>query len=441
MFVRGLRPELLAKAYSALSRRASLWMLSRELAREQPDLLCISSGSPTDDIDLITFCLRSGRPYVLITQANAEFIWPNDAFAEQMVRVFRGARRAYFVAQPNLRLLEAQLGTCLTNAEVIRNPFNVRWEACPAWPPTAEPLRLACVARLDPSAKGQDLLLHVLASDLWRLRPVEISFYGQGPMETSLRRLVRNLGLNERVRFCGQEKDVERIWASHQALVLPSRFEGLPLAIVEAMLCGRPVIVTDVAGNAELVEDGVTGFVAEARPCGTSGKRWSGLGCDVGTGKASARRRRNRFANKFPRIQRLSLENDCSLWFQTPDYPVRGVMLSPQISVILPCYNHECFVGEAVTSILGQSFRDLELIVVDDHSRDDSVEVLRAIIRNDSRLKLIVHDQNRVRPVRATTGCGWPKGRLSVFVTLMTCGSRTNWSVRFTSCGNTRIAM
>ena len=264
MFVRGLRPELLAKAYSALSRRASLWMLSRELARKHPDLVCISSGSPTDDIDLITFCLRSGRPYVLITQANAEFIWPNDAFAEQMVRVFRGARRAYFVAQPNLRLLEAQLGTCLTNAEVIRNPFNVRWEACPAWPPTAEPLRLACVARLDPSAKGQDLLLHVLASDLWRLRPVEISFYGKGPMETSLRRLVRNLGLNERVRFCGQEKDVERIWASHQALVLPSRFEGLPLAIVEAMLCGRPVIVTDVAGNAELVEDGVTGFVAEA---------------------------------------------------------------------------------------------------------------------------------------------------------------------------------
>ena len=70
-------------------------------------------------------------------------------------------------------------------------------------------------------------------------------------------------------------------------------------------------------------------------------------------------------------------------------------MLSPHISVILPCYNHECFVGEAVTSILGQSFQDLELIVVDDHSRDDSVEVLRAIVRNDSRLKLIVHDQNR----------------------------------------------
>ena len=45
---------------------------------------------------------------------------------------------------------------------------------------------------------------------------------------------------------------------------MPSRFEGLPLAIVEAMLCGRPVIATDVAGHSEVIEDGVTGFLAHA---------------------------------------------------------------------------------------------------------------------------------------------------------------------------------
>jgi glycosyltransferase involved in cell wall biosynthesis len=40
--------------------------------------------------------------------------------------------------------------------------------------------------------------------------------------------------------------------------------EGLPLVVVEAMLCGRPVIATDVAGNAEVIENGVTGFLADA---------------------------------------------------------------------------------------------------------------------------------------------------------------------------------
>jgi glycosyltransferase involved in cell wall biosynthesis len=51
---------------------------------------------------------------------------------------------------------------------------------------------------------------------------------------------------------------------------MPSRIEGLPLAVVEAMLCGRPVVATDVAG-AEVVEDGVTGFLAEAPAVGSIG--------------------------------------------------------------------------------------------------------------------------------------------------------------------------
>ena len=66
------------------------------------------------------------------------------------------------------------------------------------------------------------------------------------------------------VSFGGHTSDVEAIWREHHALILPSRIEGLPIVIVEALLCGRPCIVTDVAGNAELLEDNMTGFVAKA---------------------------------------------------------------------------------------------------------------------------------------------------------------------------------
>jgi glycosyltransferase involved in cell wall biosynthesis len=66
------------------------------------------------------------------------------------------------------------------------------------------------------------------------------------------------------VRFGGFVPDVHRIWADYHALVLPSRYEGLPISLVEAMLCGRPSIVTNVSGNPELLEDNVTGFVAAA---------------------------------------------------------------------------------------------------------------------------------------------------------------------------------
>jgi glycosyltransferase involved in cell wall biosynthesis len=270
---RRLTPDLLP---SRTLKRVALMMFDpfiRQTFRKQimcwltqvnPDLICISNGSYADNTPLLEILMGSGFPYVTVAHANAEHLWPDDQRARIILELYRNARRTFFVSKGNRRLLETQLGVQLTNAEVIRNPFNVRRDAAPAWPANSEPVSLACVARLDPSAKGQDILLHVLAREVWRSRPIRVSFYGKGRCEESLRRLADRLQLQDQVRFCGHVDNIENVWATHHALILPSRFEGLPLAIVEAMHCGRPAIVTDVAGNAELIEAGVTGFVAEA---------------------------------------------------------------------------------------------------------------------------------------------------------------------------------
>jgi glycosyltransferase involved in cell wall biosynthesis len=70
--------------------------------------------------------------------------------------------------------------------------------------------------------------------------------------------------------FEGFVTEIEKVWSLNHVLVMPSRIEGLPLALVEAMLCGRPAVVTDVAG-AEVIEDGVSGFLAEAASVGCVG--------------------------------------------------------------------------------------------------------------------------------------------------------------------------
>jgi glycosyltransferase involved in cell wall biosynthesis len=82
-------------------------------------------------------------------------------------------------------------------------------------------------------------------------------------MQHSLEQLRDRLRLNDRVVFAGYAP-IDQIWATNHALVLPSRVEGMPLVIVEAMLCARPVVATDVSGNGEIIEDGVTGFLADA---------------------------------------------------------------------------------------------------------------------------------------------------------------------------------
>jgi glycosyltransferase involved in cell wall biosynthesis len=66
------------------------------------------------------------------------------------------------------------------------------------------------------------------------------------------------------VKFRGHTSDIKEVWERNHLLVLPSRYEGLPLALIEAMWCGRAAVVTDVGGNAEFCVDGLTGFVASA---------------------------------------------------------------------------------------------------------------------------------------------------------------------------------
>jgi glycosyltransferase involved in cell wall biosynthesis len=208
------------------------------------------------------FCIGARLPFITIGQANWEGRWLADEDARRHRIALAKALRCYFVSNANMRLAEKHLGAELRNGEVVWNPFNVDYDISLPWPESAE-LRLACVARLDPRAKGQDLLLEALARPEWAERNWYLNFYGEGQMKHTLRLLVERLGLSQRVGFAGH-RSVREIWTTNQVLVMPSRFEGMPLAMVEAMLCARPVVATDVAGHADIIEDGVNGFLADA---------------------------------------------------------------------------------------------------------------------------------------------------------------------------------
>ena len=248
--------KVVRRPWGQLPRGETSW-----LDEQRADLVCISQGGIADGLSWMLHCRRAGIPYAVIIQSNAEWLWPDDAQGEEMALAYRSAVTCFFVSARNRALLEDQIGHVFASARLVRNPFKVSRSANPPWPASDPDWRLACVARLEPVAKGQDLLLRVMDDEKWRRRNVKVDFYGTGRCERNLRHLADRLKLPT-VVFQGHVADVEQIWAGHHALVLPSRYEGTPLALVEAMLCARPSIVTDVAGNAELVEHGVSGFVA-----------------------------------------------------------------------------------------------------------------------------------------------------------------------------------
>lgn len=118
------------------------------------------------------------------------------------------------------------------------------------------------IGRLD-RQKGFDVLIDAVAA-LTSL-PADIYFLivGEGPESGDLQEQVIRANLSDRIRFSSRRSDVPNLLAASMALILPSRWEGMPNVVLEAMAAGRPVIATQVEGIAELVQDGVTGLIVQ----------------------------------------------------------------------------------------------------------------------------------------------------------------------------------
>jgi len=113
-------------------------------------------------------------------------------------------------------------------------------------------------ARLVPR-KGHVDLLAALPALVRRVPEVLMLCAGDGPLSRSLPALAEAAGLANRVRFLGHRDDMPSLLAAADVVCLPSRVEGMPLAILEAMAAGRAVVATDVGGVAEVIADGSTG--------------------------------------------------------------------------------------------------------------------------------------------------------------------------------------
>lgn len=205
-----------------------------------------------------------GLPYSFTAHAH-------DLYVDQsmLARKAADARFVVTISEFNRRYLTATAGggACVhvVHCGVDPSKYQFRPRAAPA----QGRVRALCVASLQ-EYKGHAVLLRALAVRP-ALQRLEVEFVGAGELRTELECLVSQLGVAERVRFAGSltEREVcERLNAA-DLFVLPSivagngQMEGLPVALMEALACGVPVITTRLSGIPELVIDGETGLLAE----------------------------------------------------------------------------------------------------------------------------------------------------------------------------------
>ena len=93
---------------------------------------------------------------------------------------------------------------------------------------------------------------------------VTVLLCGRGPMQQSLENYVKEAGIEKQVKFLGYRTDVYELYAMADCFVFSSLQEGLPVALMEAMAAGLPVVCSRIRGNVDLVEDGENGYLVEA---------------------------------------------------------------------------------------------------------------------------------------------------------------------------------
>ena len=122
---------------------------------------------------------------------------------------------------------------------------------------------ILCTGELNKN-KDQATLIKAASQLQSKIPNLKILLAGNGPLESDLRSLVTSLGLDHIVRFLGYRTDLEKVVPAVDVVVSCSHREGMPLNIIEAMLCGKPVVAAVNRGSKELITNQENGLLFQA---------------------------------------------------------------------------------------------------------------------------------------------------------------------------------
>lgn len=275
LVAKGATLHLLPLYSSSLSVRLSrrlqtalklLTPFSTTLAAFRPDVICVSQGGNFEITQMAWLretLVASGVPFCFVCHNYDPGQLPSAEMRGVGRDIFARAARVFFVSQEQAHVSQRQLAANLSNAELVKNPVNLPEARLLPWPATVTP-QLAIVAGIDIDRKGQDIALEVLSTPHWQKRAWHLNIYGEGPDHGYLVELLKLYNLHDRVTLHGNVADIVGVWQHNHLLLVPSRREAAPLVVMEAMLCGRPVIATAVGTLTEWLASGQTGFIAAA---------------------------------------------------------------------------------------------------------------------------------------------------------------------------------
>jgi glycosyltransferase involved in cell wall biosynthesis len=252
--------------YPSMRHPVALYRLYRTIRSFRPDIVHTHLQAPNLYGRLMALMARV--PVVVASEHN---VYSSKAARHILLERLLARRTTALVAVSEhvRRFLSTQLGVSASRIQLVRNgigmpqPSPARVDALRrelALP--ADELVLGTVASLT-RKKGHTYLLQAVAALFERGVRCSLLLAGDGPERSSLEKQTTTLGISDRVHFLGVQSNVADVLALVDLFVLPSLTEGLPLALLEAMAAGKPVVATAVGGVPDVITTEVNGILVD----------------------------------------------------------------------------------------------------------------------------------------------------------------------------------
>lgn len=246
-----------------LASLAALRNIRQAMEATNPDTAVIAQGTIELSTQGLVAAKRAGEriisyipaPHSLVTMG-ARF----GAIRDRLNRRYYSIPHRFLTVSEGARCLLAARGVSAERVTVVRNGIDFadsrrpeRSEARNAFGLVEGVFAMAVIGRILLKNKGQDVLVQALRRYRRQLGRCKAFVVGDGPDEARLRAGIESSGLSDVVEVMEWRKDLSSLYAALDVLVIPSRFEGVPLVMLEAMWHGLPVVASNTDGMADIL--------------------------------------------------------------------------------------------------------------------------------------------------------------------------------------------
>lgn len=200
----------------------------------------------------VGIALRNSKVYMIVSERDDPYAYSNKVIQKFVNYAFRKADAVVFQTEHAKSYYSKKIQD---KSRVIVNPIKVQ-----CFRAKTQRKCIVSIGRLE-EQKNIPMLIRAFADVHCVYPEYTLEIYGKGIMEESLRKLVAELKLEKSVFFMGTHENVHELISDAEIFALSSNHEGLSNAMLEAMMMGFPVVVTDVAGARDAIEDGENGFI------------------------------------------------------------------------------------------------------------------------------------------------------------------------------------